>query len=431
MLVYLLSYPASYLFAKISLDIPAGLVLLFAALNLYFEDYAKEKRLIHLRGIFALSFVGGQGISCFKLSHLQRPWNDITWMSFFLAFSAAWLSYEYLSRIMGGPGAGIRGRGPKQSYNSVFFAIPIISMLSLTAFVIEVSILKYIPFFVRGVPHAYSYFHVSGLHYFTVSCVLVPALSVIYYIRKRYLENLDRLVLAISNFIALSIPILCVSRFQFLFAVLLAVFCFFVMQKSSHLWIVFPAFLCVLLVYIILTIARSHDIAYLNEIFEMRFDLPIFISQPYIYIANNYDNFNHMTEVLPRHSYGLKMLFPLFALSGLKFRYPRLVDFPIYTTKTELSTVTLFYDAYYDFGVTGVILFSLLLGAAMYAFERWVREEENPISILFYAQFGIYLLLSFFTTWFSNPTIWFYFLLTLLVYLAYKAGRRREQRGRP
>ncbi|MFQ8842114.1 MAG: hypothetical protein ACLR8P_15580 [Clostridium fessum] len=39
----------------------------------------------------------------------------------------------------------------------------------------------YIPLLLRGVPHAYSYFHVTGLHYLTVSCVLVPALSVIYF----------------------------------------------------------------------------------------------------------------------------------------------------------------------------------------------------------------------------------------------------------
>ena len=30
-------------------------------------------------------------------------------------------------------------------------------------------------------PHAYSTFHITGVHYFTVSCVLVPALSVLYF----------------------------------------------------------------------------------------------------------------------------------------------------------------------------------------------------------------------------------------------------------
>lgn len=426
MLVYLLSYLAAYLFAKISLNLLSGAVLIFAAICLYLEDYKKAKRLIHLRGIFALSFIGGQGLSCLKLSYLQKPWSDVTWMCFFLAFAGAWIAYEYLSHFLGSPYTDIRYRRTRESYNTIFFMIPIISMVSLIAFIIEVSILKYIPFFVRGVPHAYSYFHVSGLHYFTVSCVLVPALSTIYYIYKKYLEGLDFLVLGVSNFIALSIPILCVSRFQFIFAVILAVFCFLIIRKDMQLHIILPMFIAILPIYIILTIARSHDIAYLKGIFEMKRDFPIFISQPYIYIANNYDNFNRMVEVLPKHTFGLRMLFPIFALTGLKFKFPHLVDFPIYTTKTELSTLTLFYDAYYDFGVTGIVLFALLIGVAMYGFERWIRESEHPVSFLFYAQFGIYLLLSFFSTWFSNPATWFYFALTLMVYIFYKVGRRRE-----
>ena len=81
-----------------------------------------------------------------------------------------------------------------------------------------------------------------------------------------------------------------------------------------------------------------------------------------MYIANNYDNFNCLVTELPAHSMGLKSLFPLWALTGLKFIKPELVDFPIYTTKEELTTVTLFYDAYYDFGVVGVFLFSAAWG---------------------------------------------------------------------
>ena len=31
---------------------------------------------------------------------------------------------------------------------------------------------------------------------------------------------------------------------------------------------------------------------------------------------------------------------------------------------------------------------------------------------LFYSQIAIYMMLSFFTTWFSNPTTWFYLAVT-------------------
>ena len=93
--------------------------------------------------------------------------------------------------------------------------------------------------------------------------------------------------------------------------------------------------------YVILTIARSHDVTYLNGIFEMKnAATPIFITQPYMYIANNYDNFDCLVRELPAHSMGLKGMFPLWALSGLKFIKPALVDWPIYVNKEELTTVT-------------------------------------------------------------------------------------------
>ena len=44
-------------------------------------------------------------------------------------------------------------------------------------------------------------------------------------------------------------------------------------------------------IYVLLTFARGHDVSYLNGIFQMKnSEMPIFITQPYMYIANNYDN---------------------------------------------------------------------------------------------------------------------------------------------
>ena len=42
----------------------------------------------------------------------------------------------------------------------------------------------------------------------------------------------------------------------------------------------------------------------------------------------------------------------------------------------------------------------------------WVQRGKNPVAYLFYGQIAMYLILSFFTTWFSNPTTWFWLVLT-------------------
>ena len=144
---------------------------------------------------------------------------------------------------------------------------------------------------------------------------------------------------------------------------------------------------------------------------------PIFITQPYMYIANNYENFNCLVEQLPAHSLGLKMLFPVWALTGLKFLIPSLVNFPIYVDKVELTTVTLFYDSYYDFGILGVLLFSCLLGLVAFQLMKALPRMKNPAGYLLYSQIAAYMMLSFFTTWFSNPATWFYLAATAAIAL--------------
>ena len=153
--------------------------------------------------------------------------------------------------------------------------------------------------------------------------------------------------------------------------------------------------------------------------------MPIFITQPYMYIANNYDNFNCLVEQLPSHTFGLKMLFPLWALTGLKFLYPSLVSFPLYVTKEELTTVTLLYDAYYDFGVLGVIAFAAVLGGVCGYLVKQLDRMQNPAGFLLYAQIAMYMALSFFTTWFSNPATWFYLAATAVIWLLCEAVNRK------
>ena len=86
----------------------------------------------------------------------------------------------------------------------------------------------------------------------------------------------------------------------------------------------------------------------------------------------------------------------------------------------------MFYDAYYDFGWIGVLLFSCLLGLAAYLLAVKIREMRNPLGFLLYAQFAAYMMLSFFTTWFSNTTTWFYFIVTGLMAVYYSLNARRR-----
>lgn len=427
MSVYLICYAASFLFSEAGYYKLSGLVLIFAAVNLYWYDYRQSKNLIHLRGLFSLFWVGGEGISCFKLSNLQTEWGLMTWVCFLLALAGFWFTFEFLSRTRGNPNEEhVRRQDFKGHEIPLFVCLAVITAVSLIAFIFEAVVLGFIPFFVKSVPHAYSTFHISGVHYFTVSCVLVPALSALYFFVEKGRSGIRACFVLAMNLVALSIPILCVSRFQLILAVGMAVFTYAALQSRLNIFYGIGLAAAMIPIYIILTIARGHDISYLNGIFEMKSsNMPIFVTQPYMYVANNYDNFNCLVDLLPKHTFGLRMLFPLWALTGLKFLVPSLVNFPIYVTKEELTTVTLFYDAYYDFGILGVLAFSCLLGAVCYLLVRNLKRMRNPVIYLFYVQVAMYMVFSFFTTWFSNPATWFYLVVTGIVYACCSFRKRR------
>lgn len=429
MIVYLICYLASFILARFELYYLSGTALVIAAVWLYWSDYRKSKNMIHLRGLFSMFWVGGQGLACLKLSRLQTDWAIMTWVCLALSYIGFWVVFELLCRVYGsGHEEYSRWRTFSGNPKPVFHMICGVTAVSLVCFLTEAVVLGYVPLFLRGVPHAYSEFHLTGIHYFTVSCVLVPSLTVLFFHmgRGRGSEKVTFAVIVMTA-ISLLIPILCVSRFQFIFAMALAAVTYISLQKSFHPLYLIGLAAVMIPVYLILTVARSHDVSYLNGIFEMKYEkMPIFITQPYMYIANNYDNFNCLVEVLPQHSFGMKSLFPLWALSGLKFFFPQLINYPIYVNKQELTTLTMFYDAYYDFGWIGVLAFSCLLGLIAYLLVVKLREMRNPLGYLFYAQMAAYFMLSFFTTWFSNTTTWFYLILTgmMAVYYTLQKSRR-------
>lgn len=412
--VYLICYLASFLFARAEHYYLSGFVLFMAAAYLYWYDYRRTENVIHLRAIFSFFWVFGQAMSCLKLSNLQQPWSPVTWICFLLALTGFWFTFELLERRYGyTENFRIHYRSRKGYSRSLFEIMAGLTVLSAVAFIFEAVMLGFVPLFVRGIPHAYSSFHISGVHYFTVSCVLVPAFSVLWLQEEKGRDGWKKIAVIVMDVVAFLIPILCVSRFQMILAVLLALAVFILNSRDFRFAYIGIALGVIIPVYLILTVARSHDVEYLNGIFEMKNShMPIFITQPYMYIANNYDNFDCLVRYLDGFAWGMKSLFPLWALTGLKFLNPALINYPIIVNKEELTTLTLFYDAYYDFGIVGVVVFACLLGALAYGLVGSIRKVQNPAGILFYAQIAVYFTFSFFTTWFSNPSTWFYFIVT-------------------
>lgn len=430
---YIIVCGLSFALSRAGHHYASGILLMLEALVIYLSIVRTSGNLVELRGLFTLAWVGGQGIACLQLSKLQNDWDVVTWICFGLAYVCFGAGYCRKKENQGNipeerENMRVNAEGDFVKSGRLFLCIVGLALVSVICFFIEAAVVGFVPLF-SDAPHAYSYFHVSGVHYFTISCILIPAISVIY---LKYAKGCNKgriLVLGVCNVIALAVPILCVSRFQLLFAVGFALVVYIILYKHIKPKTLVILLLTMIPVYVLLTVARNHDVEYLNGIFEMKNkNMPIFVTQPYMYVANNFENFNCLVEQMVHHTYGLRMLFPVIALTGLKFVFPQLTASPIYITKPELTTLTMFYDAYYDFGILGIAAFALVLGLAARKISNSAKKAKNPVLYLLYGQMAIYLGLSFFTTWFSNPTTWFWFALTgvMYVFVGYQKKEKKE-----
>ncbi len=409
----------------------AGLIL--AVLALFHFSFAAERAgtWITLEGIFMLSWIGGQALAQLRLSRLQRVWGWKMWGLLFLTAACFFAAARLREKLRGSD----RERAAKRPAGaalrpaavSLGRAAVLITVCSLASLLIEYSRLGFLPI-TSPEPHAYFYFHLKGFHYITVSAIYVPALTVLYRDRKKKealpKSRLDTAVMTCCV-LAVLVPIVLVSRYQLFYAAFFAVVCYVVTGNRISLKGVILLFAAAALGYAVLTVLRRHDVEYLNGIFEPRWaKMPIFITQPYMYVANNYENLNCLVEKLQAHTHGVRSFMPFFSLTGLKNRMPWILELPVYKTKSELSTLTIFYDSYYDFGAVGSAVLAFILGWFGSFVQSLSRTNENPACLLLYGQAAVYFVLSFFMPWTSDLSVWFGLFVTLLVYLYVERGMR-------
>ncbi len=414
---YMLSFFVSYIASLAKWYYVSGIILIIEAVYLYVHWVRESGSLVELRALFTLAWVGGQGISCLKLSTLQETWSYLTWLSFFVIYTAFGIGYEWGRKY-----SRIEGKEPEKNEKKadrLFRCIVVLLVVSMVCFIIEVVRIGYIPVF-SDEPYSYSYFQMSALHYLhycAISCILIPGLTVLWKKISCGKSKWHNIVIIAANIAAFAVPFLYASRFQFLFEIGVAAVIYILVNKNMRKRTLILLGVVVCAAYVIITLSQKRDAVYLNNVFKMKYThMPVFITQPYTYIANNFDNFDCLVKNLPKFTYGLRLLFPFVSLTGLKFVMPNLIPATVYLTSTELTTLTMFYDAYYDFGVIGVSVFALLIGVVAKVVIDIIKKSDNPVVYLLYGQIAVYLALAFFTTWFSSPATWFWLLLTGMIY---------------
>lgn len=421
--LFLVCYILALVFDNAGIPAAGSALLLVSAVVSYILFVKEGRNFADLRALLCFSWEAGLGLSLLKLSKLHTEWTMVSKICF-----AFFIVMFLLGSAAEGKGKETKDIKDRKKVISISEKLIVITAaVTFAAFAAEVIILGYVPAFSKE-PHAYSYFHVTGIHYFTISAVMTHALTAVWFLnlKKEGVKppRMIKALILICNIVSLTQTVLCISKLQLFFVVGIPAVIFiagyrvksFKKLPWKRIIIVFSAMLILGIASVVaFTKLRHYEPGYLQEVFEFyEPDTPVAIQYPYMYIANNYANFNYLTEALPEYTYGIKQAFPVFALTGLKFVFPQVSSYMVYVVKEEINTLTIIYDAYYDFGVAGVGLLGLLLGLLASFLKRRISFTKNPAWLILYGQVALYFSLSFFSTWFSIAASWFWFAVTLI-----------------
>ena len=449
------------------------LVLVSFSLLLSHKEYKKNNRIINVISLFSIGFILPFGISFLKLSKLSTEYDTKT----IILVIGSFLSFYYGVKCSVKLGIGniffgnnidknsnmlddkkynakkvnhenkngnkiVNSRSKKNISNKSkkvinnylvdvynlflenFNAINIILgifVVSFVSFIIEVAVLKFIPLFSFGNPHAYSTFHIFGIHYITTLYFLMPGLAILNLSDRAHTVR-QKVLLIFSVVYAVVMSLLLVSRALLIMTVVMAGISYIMRARSNNRWgkkYIIPVIIliCFIGLYISITVLRSHSVSYLNDIFEMKENTPIFITQPYMYLTQGFENLNYLVTHNERFTFGRRTLAPLFSLLRTKKYFPLVTEAPFYQIKLELTSKPIIYDLYYDFSMIGTFIIMFIIGYVVKKIEIKNYKEDNIYYNLFFCLICYYLLFSFFQSYLSLLDTWFYLIFTYLLYI--------------
>ena len=436
-MIYTILYYVSTMFYYLKLNIIASIIMILLAIFLCFEEIKFSKRIINVRGLFALGFIGGFGLSLLKLSKLSQDYSILTFIAVYIAYFSLYFGVFLRNRKERKTLTNSQNEKLRRTNSSFLpqeILIIVLLVITFVSFIAEAVMLKFIPLFTLATPHAYSTFHVFMIHYITTFYAFIPCFALCNYFVEPERKN-SRVFIIVSYAYVVIMALLLVSRSQLILSIVLSLFIIIIYKTRKTGKLVFnkrsmivTSLLAVmfLVLYLAITISRAHNVEYLNGIFEMKNEkMPIFITQPYMYITHNFENLNYMINNVFRLTFGRRILYPFFTLSFIKKFFPIVVDSPYYIIKEELSTVTIIYDFYYDFGLVGVAVFCFIIGYVGKALEDKAysivmqdEPEKNNYILILFSLYCYFMLFAFFQTYFSLTDTWVYIIiLSLMIFI--------------
>ncbi|MBR2658325.1 oligosaccharide repeat unit polymerase [Candidatus Saccharibacteria bacterium] len=395
------------------------MILAIAILVICWKGYGTVANFV---GIFGFFWFFVLGLSCLQLHGLQVGWKDETWACLIIAYLAFLAGYTIHNHMKKDVSMLEKEKITKKSF---FRLLVIIAATVSVAFVIEVLIRKEIPIFSKNMS-SYMNFGVSGIHYFTVSSCLMLPLSIIYMFK--YWKNEKPSIREIATIICINvamfaIPFLIVSRQLIVITLIISATTVLILKPKLAGIIIMVTAVVGVLGWAVISTYRNQDVEYLRTALEIDTEsaADVRLMQVYMYAACGFDNFNVNVGNVEEYTYGRKVLFPAFALTGLKFIIPGIEDENLGRITPRFNTYPVVMKPYQDFGILGIILYMMIIGFLCRYVDR--LGQGKPTYIIIKVLLIYCLAITFFNNAFASATIWFYIIMMIAIDKIYFRGK--------
>ncbi|MCH7772280.1 MAG: oligosaccharide repeat unit polymerase [Bacteroidetes bacterium] len=384
----------------------ASLILITISLFIFFLGFRKNSDIFHPARLWICLWSLVIGVTLLNLSNLQFTWFIKSWSVLLLgiiAFPLGVLVQSYRFRyhqllpvpleIM-----GLKRSGARRAIKQVIILLFVVYIIS---YFIEWKIMGYLPLFEIERETGRAEWGVFGLHLLVSSIPIILALISEFFIGFKTSITNKLLYGTIFLIVLLTYVFLLNRLFIFMWAFMFAVQLHYIRKKINykHL-IVFTLILTGVFVGIGNMRATQFVGNFIYNISDMKYSKEYAnLSGPYMYVVMNLENTARGVEKLTHHAYGAITLDFIYAILQVKrpiAEYLNLDKYQ-YMATSLFNTFTYQWYFYWDFGLAGVILGSIIWGYITGGLYYRMRIKPTLLRINMFSLTIFTVFLSFFT----------------------------------
>ncbi|MGA7720051.1 MAG: O-antigen polymerase [Ignavibacteriaceae bacterium] len=364
----------------------------------------KESDIFSPNRVFIFIWALAIGLADFKFSRFQSQWTLFGWTTLLISLFAFILGIFIVtvininSNIYKIDEIRKKIKNIQLDHTKFFYLILLIFCIYIICFVSVVIIKGFVPILSNHPAESRTQYEVFGIGIFIHSATAIMFFIIQYFILIRN-NAFKKFILCFILFITFSTYFSLLQRYDLIFWIVISLI-FYFYSKKLRIRVLLPFIIGILsIIYAIQNIRLSKYFAgYLYVFSKMKFN-PKFaiLTEPYMYIVMNLENFVKGVARIKEHSYGYYSFNFILSLTGLKHwmhDYFYLDDFPF--IRSGYNTYTMFWDFYRDFGMLGLTLISFGLGFIICLLYFNFRAKPNVNTLSMYALGVFVMLFSFF-----------------------------------